>query len=109
MVLLLPLLCALLVRVAQPTAAAQQPPAAAATPFTHSDFPISFWVDPIVPPPQFPAEYARLALANFTGRHGAALSATDPAAVAAQVAACAAAQLQCIPSSCESAAAPGGG
>ena len=81
--------------------------AAAAAPFALPDFLISFWVDPIVPQAQFPLEYARLALANYTAVMGG-FGATTPGAVAAQVAACAGAGLLCIPSSCESAAAPGG-
>ncbi len=60
-----------------------------------------------MPPAQLPQEYARLAAANYTAVMGG-FGATDPGAVAAQVAACAGAGLMCIPTSCETAAAPGG-
>ena len=88
--------------------AAADPAAASAAPaFSQTDFVVSFWVDPIVPPAQFPLEYARIARANFSAVMGG-FGALEPVGVAAQVAACAAAGLLCIPSSCETAAAPGG-
>ena len=79
----------------------------AASVFEQSRFLISFWVDPIVPAAQFPFEYARIARANFTAVMGG-FGATDPTSVAAQVNACLGSGLECIPSSCETAADPGG-
>lgn len=87
--------------------AAVEPIVGMTTPFIQPRFLISFWVDPIVPPTQFPFEYARIARANFTAVMGG-FGATDPVSVAAQVEACGGAGLQCIPSSCESSTAPGG-
>jgi hypothetical protein len=69
-------------------------------------FIISFWVDPIVNSTQFDATYAQIASAGFTALLGG-FGATAPAAVAAQVAACARAGLACIPSACETAEGPG--
>jgi hypothetical protein len=83
------------------------PPPQQAQPYELPDFLISFWVDPIVPQAQFPLEYARIANANYTAVMGG-FGATTPGAVAAQVAACAGAGLMCIPTSCETAASPGG-
>ena len=74
--------------------------------WTPDRFIISFWVDPIVNVTEFPLEYARIRAANFTTVLGG-FGALDPRAVTAQVAACAAAGLACIPSSCESPSGPG--
>jgi len=74
--------------------------------WTQDRFVISFWVDPIVNASAFDEEYARLTSAGFNTLLGG-FGATSPAAVAAQVAACARAGLACIPSSCESALGPG--
>ena len=79
--------------------------AAAGARWQQDRFVISFWVDPIVNASQFDAEYARIAAAGFTALMGG-FGATDPATVAAQVAACARAGLACIPSACESAGGP---
>ena len=75
--------------------------------YTPSDFTISFWVDPIVPPAQFPLEYARIASAGFTAVLGG-FGATNSSAVAASVSACEQAKLLCIPSTCETPDSPGG-
>lgn len=69
----------------------------------HQDrFVISFWVDPIVPTNEFLFEYTRIASANFTAVLGG-FGATDPASVTASIATCAALDLVCIPSACETA------
>eukprot|EP00040_Diaphanoeca_grandis_P012985 m.65688 g.65688 ORF g.65688 m.65688 type:complete len:437 (+) comp23591_c0_seq1:48-1358(+) len=60
---------------------------------------ISFWVDPVVPPSQFDAEYAIVANANFTVLLGG-FGATDPANVQLQIAAATKAGLAAVPSIC---------
>lgn len=87
-------------------AAAAAPAADAAGPFVLDRFIISGWVDPVVPPANFSAEYSRMRTAGLTALLGG-FGATDPTAVRAQVAACAEAGLACIPSACETAAGPG--
>jgi hypothetical protein len=69
-------------------------------------FLISAWVDPVVPPSDFAAQYATFAAAGFTTLLGG-FGATTPSAVAASLAAAAAAGLEALPSACESAAGPG--
>ena len=69
-------------------------------------FLISAWVDPVVPPADFAAQYATFAAAGFTTLLGG-FGATTPSAVAASLAAAAAAGLEALPSACESAAGPG--
>jgi hypothetical protein len=68
-------------------------------------FLISFWVDPIVPPSELPAQYQTIAEANFTAVLGG-FGATTPTAVQAQAAACAGAGLDCLPTTCEGLAGP---
>ena len=85
-------------------AGASQAPGAAAESSTsaawvQNRFVISFWVDPIVPPERFPAEYARIADANFTAVLGG-FGAKNPATVAQSIAAATAAGLASIPSIC---------
>ena len=79
---------------------------ASGAPWRQDRFVVSLWVDPVVPEANFSFEYARAARAGFTTLLGG-FGATTPAAVRAQVAACAAAVLACIPSACETAAGPG--
>ena len=67
---------------------------------------ISAWVDPVVPPSEFAAQYATFAAAGFTTLLGG-FGATTPSAVAASLAAAAAAGLEALPSACETAAGPG--
>ena len=73
--------------------------AAAARPWVQDRFVISFWVDPVVPPSRFAAEYARIAAANFSTLIGG-FGATTPDAVALQVAAADDVGLAAIPSAC---------
>ena len=80
--------------------------AAAAARWAPDRFLISAWVDPVVPPSEFPAQYATFAAAGFTTLLGG-FGATTPAAVAASLAAASAAGLEALPSACESAAGPG--
>ena len=68
--------------------------------WAQSQFLISFWVDPIVDPSSFVAEYKRIAEASFTTVLGG-FGATSPAVVKAQVAACQATGLECLPTTCE--------
>ena len=56
-------------------------------------------MDPIVPPERFPAEYKRIADANFTVLLGG-FGATSPATVTQQIAAASAAGLASVPSIC---------
>lgn len=56
-------------------------------------------VDPIVPPSRFPAEYKRIADANFTVLLGG-FGATTPATVKQQIAAASAVGLATVPSIC---------
>ena len=72
---------------------------AAATPWVQDRFTISFWVDPVVPPSRFPAEYKRIADANFTVLLGG-FGATVPATVTEQIAAASDAGLAAVPSIC---------
>jgi hypothetical protein len=68
-------------------------------PWQQDRFAIGFWVDPMVPPARFDAEYARIAAANFTillGGYGA----TRPPEVKLQIAAARRAGLPAIPSFC---------
>ena len=69
-------------------------------------FVISFWVDPIVPPTNFTAEYRVIKEAGFTTLVGG-FGATDPASVTQQVAACEENGLACIPAACETETGPG--
>ena len=69
--------------------------------WTPDRFIISFWVDPIVPPDQFPAQYELIAHANFTTLLGG-FGALQPDDVKAQLAACEAVGLAAIPNACES-------
>jgi hypothetical protein len=73
--------------------------AAGRPPWKQDRFAIGFWVDPMVPPERFDAEYARIAAANFTillGGYGA----TKPPEVKLQIAAARRAGLAAIPSFC---------
>ena len=62
-------------------------------------FAISFFIDPLVPPAQFDRRYAEVAGANFTLLINGGGAGT-PAAVAAQIAACAKHDLRLIASTC---------
>ena len=62
-------------------------------------FAISFWVDPVVPPERFDAEYKRIADANFTVLLGG-FGATTPDHVALQIKAASKAGLAVVPSIC---------
>ena len=68
-------------------------------PWKQDRFAISFWVDPIVPPERFDAEYARIAAANFTVLLGG-FGARTPADVTLQIAAAKKAGLAAVPSIC---------
>ena len=69
-------------------------------------FMISFWVDPVVLPEEFAAQYATIASAGFTHILGG-FGATTPETVAAQLTAAAGLGLRVLPSACETAAGPG--
>ena len=79
---------------------------AAGAPFIPDRYLISAFVDPMVNSSLYPIEYARFAAANFNTLLGG-FGATTPALVAAQLDACAATGLACIPTTCESPAGPG--
>lgn len=72
------------------------------TPWKQDRFAISFWVDPLVPPERFDAEYKRIALANFTVLLGG-FGATDRDTVSKQIKAAANNGLEAIPSICNGA------
>ena len=80
--------------------------ACAAARWAPDTFMISAWVDPVVPPSEFPAQYKVFAAAGFTTLLGG-FGATTPEAVAASLAAATAAGLEALPSACETAAGPG--
>ena len=76
------------------TAAAPGP-----VPWKQDRFAISFWVDPVVPPARFDAEYKRIADANFTVLLGG-FGARTPPDVKLQIAAATKAGLAAVPSIC---------
>jgi hypothetical protein len=68
-------------------------------PWKQDRFAISFWVDPMVPPERFDAEYQRVAEANFTVLLGG-FGAKDPSTVTSQIAAATKNGLKAIPNIC---------
>eukprot|EP00038_Savillea_parva_P019538 m.27816 g.27816 ORF g.27816 m.27816 type:complete len:438 (-) comp4455_c0_seq1:116-1429(-) len=68
-------------------------------PWKQDRFAISFWVDPVVPPDRFDAEYATIAAANFTVLLGG-FGATTPETVTQQIASANKAGLAVVPSIC---------
>ena len=72
------------------------------TPWKQDRFAISFWVDPMVPPERFDAEYKRVAQANFTVLLGG-FGAKDRDTVSKQIMIAAKNGLEAIPSICNGA------
>ena len=72
---------------------------AAPVPWRQDRFVISAWVDPIVPPSRYDAEYARMRAANFSMLLGG-FGAKSRADVVLQVAAAARADMAAVPSYC---------
>eukprot|EP00942_MAST-04A_sp_MAST-4A-sp1_P013217 g13217.t1 len=71
-------------------------------PWKQDRFAISFWVDPMVPPDRFDAEYKRIAEANFTVLLGG-FGAKNPTTVTQQIAAATKNDLKAVPNICDGA------
>ena len=83
----------------RPPQSSQASGGAPPVPWKQDRYAISFWVDPVVPPARFDAEYHTVAQANFTVLLGG-FGATTRGAVTQQIAAATKAGLVPVPSIC---------